>query len=180
MPKVLLVLCHPYYKNSFANKIVVDKLKTFFPDIEIDNTHELYPDEKIDVKAEQEKCLKAGTIIFQFPMMWFSCPHFLSKWIEDVWAHGWAYGSNGNKLEGKKLILSFTMGAPAEAYKDKCDVDRLIGLLEATGLFVKMKFAGYGCTAGIEFGIKDKADLCKAKTAELEKQAEKVCELAHK
>ena len=79
MPKVLLVLCHPYYKNSFANKIVVDKLKTFIPDIEIDNTHELYPDEKIDVKAEQEKCLKAGTIIFQFPMMWFSCPHFLSK-----------------------------------------------------------------------------------------------------
>ena len=52
MPKVLLVLCHPNYKNSFANKIVVDKLKTLIPDMEIDNIHELYPDGKIDVKAE--------------------------------------------------------------------------------------------------------------------------------
>ena len=64
----------------------------------------------------------------------------------------------------KERNWSYHLGAPAEAYKDKCDVDGLIGLLEAAGLFVKMKFAGYGCTAGIEFGIKDKDDLCKAKT----------------
>ena len=33
MSKVLLVLNHPNYKDSFANKIVVDKLKNLIPDI---------------------------------------------------------------------------------------------------------------------------------------------------
>ena len=102
MSKTLFVLCHPNFKNSFANKTLVEKIKSKIPDIEIDNIHELYPDLKIDVKAEQEKLLKADTIILAFPMFWFSCPHFLSKWIEDVFAHGFAYGTNAYKLEGKK------------------------------------------------------------------------------
>ena len=180
MPKVLLVLCHPHYKNSFANKIVVDKLKALIPDMEIDNIYELYPDGKIDVKAEQEKCLKADTIIFQYPMFWFSAPYFLSKWIEEVFAHGFAYGTNNYKLEGKKLILSMTIGGEEGEYKGKFDLERLIGHFEATGLFVKMKFGGYACTFNIVFDIKDKPDLAKKKTEELEKQAEKVCELVHK
>ena len=37
MSKVLLVLNHPNYKDSFANKIVVEKLKSLIPDIEIDH-----------------------------------------------------------------------------------------------------------------------------------------------
>ena len=68
MSKVLLVVCHPNLKDSFANKIVVEKLKALIPDMEIDNIHELYQDGKIDVKAEQEKLLKANTVIFAFPM----------------------------------------------------------------------------------------------------------------
>ena len=54
MPKVLLVLSHPKYKESFANKIIVEKLKILIPEIEIDHIDELYPDEKIDIKSEQE------------------------------------------------------------------------------------------------------------------------------
>ena len=59
MSKTLLVLCHPNFKNSFANKTLVEKIKSKIPDIEIDNIHELYPDLKIDVKAEQEKIIKS-------------------------------------------------------------------------------------------------------------------------
>ena len=149
MSKTLLVLCHPNFKNSFANKILVDKIKAKIPDIEIDNIHELYPDLKIDVKAEQEKLLKANIIILAFPMFWFSCPHFLSKWIEDVFAHGFAYGTNAYKLEGKKMILSMTMGGPKDEFQGKFDLDRLIGHFEATALFVKMKFGGYAYTLDI-------------------------------
>ena len=68
MSKVLLVVAHPDLKDSFANKIIVEKLKTLCPEIEIDNIYEKYPDGKIDVKAEQEKLLKADTIITAFPM----------------------------------------------------------------------------------------------------------------
>ena len=77
MSKILLVLNHPNIKESFANNIVVNKLKELIPDIEFDHIDALYPDGKIDVKAEQEKLLKADTIILAFPMFWFSCPHFL-------------------------------------------------------------------------------------------------------
>ena len=177
MSKTLLVLCHPNFKNSFANKILVEKIKSKIPDIEIDNIHELYPDLKIDVKAEQEKLLKADTIILAFPMFWFSCPHFLSKWIEDVFAHGFAYGTNAYKLEGKKMILSMTMGGPKDEFQGKFDLDRLIGHFEATALFVKMKFGGYAYTLDIPFTIKDTPDIAKAKTEEIEKQAQKLCEL---
>ena len=79
MSKTLLVLSHPNIKDSFANKIIVEKLKTLIPDLEIDNIYELYPDGKIDVKAEQEKLNKVNNIILAFPMYWFKSPYLLSK-----------------------------------------------------------------------------------------------------
>ena len=177
MSKVLLVLCHPNFKDSFANKIVVEKLKTLIPDMEIDNICELYPDGKFDIKAEQDKLIKADTIIMAFPMYWFKSPYLLSKWLEDVFAHGFAYGTNAYKLEGKKLILSMTMGGNKEEYKGKSDLERLIGPFEATALFVKMKFGGYAYTLDIPFTIKGTPDIAKVKKEELEKQAEKLLEL---
>ena len=177
MSKVLLVLSHPNFKDSFANKIVVDKLKTLIPDMEISHIDALYPDGKIDVKAEQEKLLKADTIIFQFPMFWFKSPYLLSKWVEDVFAHGFAYGSSGFKLEGKKLIVSMTMGGEEKEFKGKFDLERLVGPFECTALFVKMKFGGYAYTFDIPFTIKDTPDVAKVKKEQLEKQAEKVFSL---
>ena len=177
MSKVLLVLCHPNYKDSFANKIVVDKLKTLVPDIEIDNIHELYPDGKIDVKAEQEKLNKVNNIILAFPMYWFKSPYLLSKWVEDVFTHGFAYGKDAYKLEGKKLIVSMTMGGAKDEFQGKLDIERLVGPFEATALFVKMKFGGYACTFDISFTIKETPDVAKVKTEELEKHAEKLVSL---
>ena len=87
------------------------------PDAEIDHLDKLYSDGKIDVKAEQEKLLRADTIIFQFPIYWFKCPHLLSKWFEEVFVHGFAFGINSYKLEGKKFILSFTMSGKEKEYK---------------------------------------------------------------
>ena len=177
MPKALVVLCHPNFKDSFANKIIVEKLKTLIPDVEIDNIHELYPDGKIDIKAEQEKLLKADAIIFQFPMFWFKSPYFLSKWVEEVFAHGFAYGSSGFKLEGKKLIVSWTMGGNKEEFQGKYDLERLVGPFEASALYIKMKFGGYVSTFDIGFNIKDTPDVAKAKKEELEKHAEKIVSL---
>ena len=54
-PKILLILCHPNYEKSFANKTIVFKLKELIPEIEIDHINSLYPDEKINIKSEQEK-----------------------------------------------------------------------------------------------------------------------------
>ena len=110
-------------------------------------------------------------------MYWFKSPYLLSKWVEDVFAHGFAYGKDAYKLEGKKLIVSMTMGGDKDEFKGKFDVERLVGPFECTALFVKMKFGGYVHTLDIPFTIKDTPDVAKAKTAELEKHAEKLAEL---
>ena len=45
-----------------------------------------------DIVAEQEKLLWADTVIFQFPLWWFSMPAIMKGWIDRVYAWGFAYG----------------------------------------------------------------------------------------
>jgi NAD(P)H dehydrogenase (quinone) len=45
-----------------------------------------------DIAAEQEKLLWADTVIFQFPLWWFSMPAIMKGWIDRVYAWGFAYG----------------------------------------------------------------------------------------
>ena len=155
----------------------MDDLKTLIPDIEIDHIDSLYPDGKIDVKKEQEKLLKADTIIFQFPVYWFKSPYFLSKWTEDVFTHGFAYGTNAYKLEGKKLIVSITLGGEEEEFKGNLTLDRLMSPFEASAVYCKMKWSGFVYTLDIPFTIKETPDIAKKKTEELEKHAEKLVTL---
>ena len=98
MVKALIILNHPNYENSFANKIIIENIKSLIPDAEIDHLDKLYPDGKIDIKAEQEKLLRADAVVFQFPIYWFKCPHLLAKWFEEVFVHGFAFGTNSYKL----------------------------------------------------------------------------------
>ncbi|EPP8789159.1 flavodoxin family protein, partial [Acinetobacter baumannii] len=50
----LLILAHPYYAQSIANKTIVNELVKTYPDLEVRDIFQLYPDYKIDVSAEQE------------------------------------------------------------------------------------------------------------------------------
>ena len=40
----------------------------------------------------------------------------MRRYFELVLSHGFAYGSTGTALHGKKLIISFTAGTPEAAY----------------------------------------------------------------
>ena len=177
MSKVLLVLCHPNYKESFANKIIVEKLKTLIPDLEIDNLHELYPDEKIDVKAEQEKLLRNDFVIFQFPMYWHNRPHFLSRWFEDVYEHEFAYGSKGHKLKDKKVIVSMTLGNTEKFFTGEISLDNLISPFKASCAYTEQKFVGYVFTDRIPFKINAMPEEIKEKTKMLEQHAEKLAQM---
>jgi len=85
--------------------------------VEVRDLHALYPDFAIDVRAEQEALLAADVIVLLFPLHWYSVPGVLKEWIDRVLARGFAYGSGGTQLRGKQLVLSFTVGAPAETYQ---------------------------------------------------------------
>lgn len=73
-----------------------------------------------DVKREMDRLVRAGLVIFQFPIYWFSLPAILKGWIDRVLAWGFAYGGGRwyetGAFRGKKAMLSVTCGGPLTAY----------------------------------------------------------------
>jgi len=81
-----------------------------------------------DVSAEQEKLLWADTIIFQFPLWWYTMPAILKGWVDRVFTYHFAYGVGEHSdtkygerfgegtLAGRKALLSVTAGGPESHY----------------------------------------------------------------
>lgn len=116
MSQILIICGHPDYKHSVANRAILDELHILVPEADIINLEELYPDSKMNVELEQKRLIEVGTLVFEFPMWWYGAPSLIHSYIEQVFTHGFAYGSKGTALHGKKFIISFTTGAPEEAY----------------------------------------------------------------
>ncbi|HRZ97173.1 MAG TPA: NAD(P)H-dependent oxidoreductase [Paludibacter sp.] len=120
MKKTLIIVAHPIHPASVTTTQIAEYLKDTNEaksgEIQFRNLITLYPDYKIDKKAEQETLLWAETVVLQFPFYWYSIPGILKTWIDEVLEYGFAYGKTGDKLKGKHLILSFSTGGPAEAY----------------------------------------------------------------
>jgi len=117
MSKIVVISGHPNLDKSNTNALILEMLHNADTDISIRFLDRLYGEGKIDVAAEQAALLAADTIVLQFPFYWYSVPALLKSWIDQVFEYGFAYGAKGDKLKGKKLVLSFTIGGPAESYK---------------------------------------------------------------
>ncbi|WP_434636817.1 NAD(P)H-dependent oxidoreductase [Klebsiella sp. I138] len=84
--------------------------------------------QRADIVAEQEKLRWADTVIFQFPLWWFSMPALMKGWIDRVYAYGFAYGVGEHSdshwgdrygegtLAGKRAMLIVTTGGWEEHY----------------------------------------------------------------
>lgn len=117
MKKITLISGHPDLSISVGNKLILDELQAYFGEkINIRKLDSFYPNYHFDVAAEQAALVEADIIVWQFPMYWYNVPALLKKWIDDVLLHDFAYGSKGDKLQGKKLILSFTTGGGTDEY----------------------------------------------------------------
>ena len=112
----LIILAHPNYAQSVANRAVINSLQGSGLDLEIRPIAELYPDFQIDVAAEQQALLRHQTIVFQYPFYWYNMPAILKQWFDCVFTYGFAYGSAGSQLKGKNFVASFTVGAPEREY----------------------------------------------------------------
>ena len=109
--KTLIIVIHPNIKESVINKRWIEELRKFPEAYTIHQLYEAYPDERIDIEAEQLLVEQHDKIIFQFPYFWFNCPSFLKKWMDEVLTHGWAYGSkSGYRMKGKKIALAISLG----------------------------------------------------------------------
>ena len=170
MKKVLIVSGHSNIQHdSVMNSLILKQVKQALPQVEIDLLCELYPDFKIDVAAEQAKVLEADIIVFQFPLYWFAKPSILQRWEEEVFLHGFSHGSNGDKLKGKKLIVSFTVGAPGEVYSREGGLgytleDLLLPVSRSTAGFVGMTLEPFIYTTGVSYALR--SDEAQAKQLE--------------
>ena len=155
MTNLLVVSGHVDLAHSVANKAILAGLQKEFPDAEFDDLIGLYPDYKIDVKAEQDKLVKADVIVLQFPFYWYSCPSIMRKWFEDVLSYGFAYGSSGKALAGKKLLVSFTMGAAKELYNrnglEHFAVEEFMPQFTNLANLCSMQWSGFVCSGGYQF-----------------------------
>ena len=161
MKNVLIISGHPDLNgNSFANKIILEDVAKLLPNAVIDDLGALYPDYRIDVPAEQDKLRNADIIVLQFPIFWYSMPALLAKWMEDVFVRGFSHGSQGKALAKKKLLLSFTTGAPESAYGASFPVDMMTGRFVQTAGLTGMIYEGYVCTGSVSYA--DRTDPTRA------------------
>ena len=178
MSKILVVLAHPNIESSLGNRTIVEKFKSLHPEAEIDELYKLYPDFRIDVKREQQKLLKADYIILQFPMYWYNAPALLRQWFESVLEHGFAYGSSGKALKGKKLILSITTGSPYDAYRvggvQNFSIEDLTKGFHQLANLCSMEWEGFIVTGNLVFLLRDKPDEMKKMMERLERHAQEL------
>ncbi|WP_194438921.1 NAD(P)H-dependent oxidoreductase [Vibrio fluminensis] len=109
-----------------------------------------------EIEAEIQKLEWCDLVIFQFPLWWFGMPAMLKGWVDRVFAMGRTYGGGrfyqDGVYQGKKAMLSVTMGGPEEAYiidgwnGDLNGILRPIhrGILEFNGFSVLAPHAVYG------------------------------------
>ncbi|MFT9847772.1 NAD(P)H-dependent oxidoreductase [Aneurinibacillus sp. REN35] len=141
--KTLVIVAHPHLQKSKVNARWVKAVKENI-DITVHDLYEEYPQEVIDIHKEQQQLTQHERIVFQFPFYWYSSPPLLKKWIDTVFTAGWAYGSGGNKLHGKELVLAISTGSPEEKYQagglNQYTVSELTRPFQATSSLVGMTF----------------------------------------
>jgi glutathione-regulated potassium-efflux system ancillary protein KefG len=116
--KTLVVLAHPSIgERSLANRIIVERIRPL-EGVTIKDLYKECPSFKFDVEAEHKALLAAESIIFQYPFYWYSVPGMLKEWLDQVFTYGFAYGSAGDKLKGKRFLVSTTVGGPEDAYRE--------------------------------------------------------------
>lgn len=154
--KILVIVVHPDIENSLANRRWVDELEKFPDKYFVHQLHKVYPNEKIDVLAEQRLIEAHDQIVFQFPYYWFNCPPLLKKWLDEVLLHGWAFGSqSGFKLAGKKIALAISLGSDEDEYRTtdryRYTLAELTRPFELTFEYVKADYRPFFAYYGLEY-----------------------------
>ena len=153
---ILIVSGHTNLGESVANQTILENLQKDLPEAEFDYLDQLYgKDFQIDIEREQAKLVQADIIVLQFPIFWYAMPSLMSRWMEEAFQHGFSHGRTGDKLKGKKLIASFTSGAPEELYhKDAAmgyEIEDFLPPIKAACGLCSMEFAGFVYTGGVSY-----------------------------
>ncbi|NMM99989.1 Flavodoxin-like fold [Bifidobacterium sp. DSM 109958] len=158
--KTLVLVFHPSLNGqSNVNKALANAAGEL-ENVTVRDEYALYPDGRIDVKAEQAAVDAADRVVFQFPLYWFSSPALLKQWEDDVLEHGWAYGSDGHAFEGKEFAVAVSTGSPESKYQPEGDnkftIDQVLVPFQGTANHINATWVKPFVTFG-SFGISDEA-----------------------
>ncbi|GAB1535279.1 NAD(P)H-dependent oxidoreductase [Geovibrio sp. ADMFC3] len=179
MYKTLLVYGHPSPEGSTVNKIISSELEKT-AGVTVRCLNDSSAGGCFDVKAEQDALTDADIIVFQFPLQWFNMPWIFKKWLSDVFTDGFAFGEAGDRLQGKVLIASATMGGKVDDSASK-PVFKLLDDIKEFAEYTGMNFAEPVVSGGYLFvpflaGDKDDIKLRAAEHARILK--ERITELS--
>lgn len=153
MKKTLVICGHTDLTTSVATATILETLEGK-EGIDIIKLDSLYPDYVIDTAREQQRLMEYDVIVLQYPLFWYSIPSLLQKYIEDVFRHGFSHGSKGDKLKGKRLVQSFTTGAPEAAFSHEAmgiTLQDLLLPLQTACRLTGMEWCGYIATCGVGY-----------------------------
>jgi len=159
--KTLIIIAHPNFGESNINKRWAQELLKFPDKYTVHHLDAVYPDEKIDVLAEQRLIEQHDKIVFQFPYYWFNSPALLKKWLDEVMTHGWAYGSkSGYRMEGKKIALAISLGIDEDELgtsgKYKYPLSELTRPFELSFEYVKANYQSPFAFYGMEYNVSER------------------------
>ncbi|MEX3619621.1 NAD(P)H-dependent oxidoreductase [Paenibacillus glucanolyticus] len=162
--KTLVIVTHPSIDTSVINQRWVEELQKYPDKYTVHELHKAYPDGNIDAEKEQQLIETHGSLVLQFPVYWFNCPPLLKKWLDDVFAYGWAYGSGGgDKLKDRKTALAVTAGIKEEDYREegkyRYTLEQLLTPFETTFLYCRANYRSFFAYYGKETepGVNDES-----------------------
>ena len=117
MKNILILFAHPAIEKSRINNVLINSVKDI-DGVTINDLYENYPDFYIDIVREQQLLQVHDIIIWHHPFYWYNAPALLKEWFDLVLQHGFAYGKNGNALEGKKALSVISTGGQQEVYSE--------------------------------------------------------------
>lgn len=115
MNRILILFAHPAMQKSRINRTLITAVQGQ-AQVTFHDLYAAYPEFDIDVQHEQRLLIDHDIIIMHHPMFWYSTPAILKEWQDLVLQHGWAYGSTGTALNGKRFLNVLTTGGSEQAY----------------------------------------------------------------
>ena len=144
MANLIVYYAHPGHKHSHVNRYMA-RAAAAVDGITFVDLYRDYPRFDIDVDVEQQRLLDHDVILFQFPLFWYSTPSILKEWQDLVLEHGFAYGKDGDKLKGKRMMAAVTTAGPEDAYSaggyQHYPLRDFLRPLEQTARLCSMQFA---------------------------------------
>lgn len=141
MSRILILFAHPALERSRVHSRMVAHVK-HLDGVTFHDLYEAYPDFDIDVEQEQLLLVQHDIIVFQHPFYWYSCPAIVKQWLDLVLEHGWAYGSKGKMLTGKRVFNAISGGGSQQAYsrtgRNRFTVRELLAPFEQTAVLCNM------------------------------------------